>query len=98
MIPTRQTPPAINERPTAGTKDPHFLWRIFRGTLVIVAFCASARLFAGLLFEAYGGRWEIAAIIHVLASFTLFAALPKRRAQPPIEEKGEARHGQLPPW
>jgi len=98
MIPTRQTPQAINERPTAGTKVPHFFWRIFRGTLVIVALCASARLFAGLLFEAYGGRWEIAAIIQVLASFTLFATLPKRRAQPPIEGEGAARHSQLPPW
>src|SRR5712692_1957432 len=98
MIPTRQMRQAIKERPTVEKKDAHLFWRIFRGTLVIMALCASARLLAALVFETYGGRWEIAAIIQVLASFTLFASLPKRQAQPPVEGKGAARHGQLPPW
>ena len=98
MIPKRETPQVIEERRTVEAKYARFFWRVFRGTLVIVALCASARLLAGLLFEAYGGRWEIAAIVHVLASFTLFATLPKRQAQPPIEGEGAARHGRLPPW
>lgn len=98
MVPTRQTRQAIKEHPTVEKKDTHFLGRIFRGTLVIMALCASARLLTALLFETYGGRWEIAAIVQVLASFTLFASLPKRQAQPPVEGEGAARHGQLPPW
>jgi hypothetical protein len=93
------TPHAVEGQGTAKNATyARFFWRVFRGTLVIVALCASARLLAALLFEAYGGRWEIAAIVHVLASFTLFATLPKRQAQPPIEGEGAARHGRLPPW
>ena len=77
------TPHAVEGQGTAKNATyARFFWRVFRGTLVIVALCASARLLAALLFEAYGGRWEIAAIVHVLASFTLFATLPKRQAQP----------------
>jgi hypothetical protein len=98
MIPKQETPQAIEEGRTVEAKYARFFWRVFRGTLVIVALCASARLLAGLLLEAYRGRWEIAAIVHVIASFALFAILPKRQAQPPIEGEGAARHGRLPPW
>src|SRR5215475_14878810 len=85
MIPTRQTAQPITEDSVGQPKYTPFWGQVFRGALVVVALCASARLFAGLVFEAYENRWEIAAIVHVLASFTLFAILPKRQ-------------GRLPPW
>src|ERR1700675_1203650 len=78
MTPKRETPQAIEERGTVEAKYARlFFLPVLRGTVLIVALCASVPFLAGLLFEVYGGRWETAGIVYVLASFTLIAMIPK---------------------
>lgn len=97
MTHNEKTPHAIEERCTVEAKSAGFFWRAVRGTILVVALCASGRFLAGLLFEVYGGRWETAGIIFVLASFTLIAMTPKPEDLPSLEGEGTVRQRRLPP-
>ena len=58
MTPKRETPQAIEERDTVEAKCARLFLPVLRGTVLIVALCASVPFLAGHLFEVYGGRWE----------------------------------------
>ena len=95
MIHKRETPQAIEERGTVKAKYAPFFGPVLRGMVLIVALCAFVPFLAGLL---YGGRWEAAMGVFILASFTLMAMNPKPGRLPAIEAKGTARQLWLPDW
>ena len=94
----REIPQAIEERRTVEAKYARLFWPVLRGMVSIVALCASVPFFAGLLFGVYGDRWAASVIVFVLASFTLFAILPKQDALQVVEGGSTARQRRLPPW
>ena len=79
------------------TKYTGFSASILRGLVLIVALYASISLLKGLLF---GGKWEAAALVFMLASLTLKAMIPKPQTIPSVEGESSVRAGmrRLPDW
>jgi hypothetical protein len=97
MIPKRATPKAIEDQSTVKANYASSARRVLGGIVWIVALCAFiAFLAAGL----YGGKWEAALLVSILASLALRAIVPGREAPHAIEGEGTvtARQSGLPDW
>ena len=98
MTPKRQTPQVIEEHGLVEAKYARLFRPVLRGMVSIVALCASVPLLVGLLFDEYEGRFVAAGIVFALASFALFAMIPKSEALLAIGGERTARWRWLPPW
>lgn len=87
----------IKDHSMANAKRAGFSASILRGAVLIVALYASTLLVKGLLF---GGRWEVAALVFMLASLTLKGMIPKAETIAAFEGESSLRAGmrRLPDW
>lgn len=97
MIPKRDTPQATEGKGTVKTRYARLAGPVLGVMVLIVGLCAFIALLAGFL---YGGKWEAAMLVFILASLTLRAIIPKRETLPAIEGEGivKAKQHWLADW
>jgi hypothetical protein len=96
MIPKRETPPqAIEDLGAVKANYAPSARRVLGGIVWIASLCAYIAFLAAAV---YGGKWEAALLVSLLASLALRAIVPERETPPEIEGTVTARQNRLPDW